>query len=208
MHLTRKICFSLALVSAPAPAVIVDETLPRGTVGFGLSSLYRQQPDKTREQRYRYDLVSLERLMPNLRWENRIGIARDNRPRSHSVQVHDHAYELYSGLRLTYPYLFRYGFSFGPLLQWQETTIELQTDQKDKLSESTWQVGWQAQASLDYAISRDWEVTLFAAWQQRVVERKSDFAFGAIVLVNNTIFQPKTPRLSSGGTPAVQLDSN
>ena len=213
MHLIRGVpwkCFALAwLLSSPAHAIIVDAPLPRGTVGLGLSSLYRQQPDKTREQRYRYDLLSLERLSPYLRLENRIGIARDTRPRSHYVQVHEHAYEFFSGLRLTYPYLFRYGLSFGPLLQWQETTISLQTDQKASVSHSTWQVGWQAQTSIDYAITRDWEITLFAAWQQRVLMRKSDFAFGVIVLLNNTIFQSKASRSSvAPASPAIRSEHN
>lgn len=192
MHLRLALSVITACWMGSAGAMIVHEQTPRGTLGLGLSSLYREQPDGTREQRYRIDLLSLDRLLPWLRWENRIGIARDTRPRSQSVRVHEDLYDLYSGLRLTYPFFFRLGLSLGPLLQWHQTTIELDIDQDKREKDSTWEVGWQAQLSLDYAINRDWELLGFLAWQVRPLARKSDLSFGFALLLNSSIRASKS----------------
>jgi hypothetical protein len=180
-------------------AVAVGEVTPQSTLNLGLTTLYREQPDGRREQRYRFDLGGLERIRNWLRWESRFSLARDERPKSGAVQVQDHVYEIYTGLRLTYPYLFRYGFGFGPLLIWEETLLRVNADGRSKGRFTRWQVGHLAQVSVDYAFSTNWELTAFFNWISRPTSDKTDLAFGLAMSVNNSIWN--AGKSASTGNP-------
>lgn|GEM_PF-3771641 len=206
MFLRTMSCLCLPMLIAPrALGIAVESTTPKSSFNLGLTSLYREQPDGRREQRYRFDLGGLERISNWLRWENRLGVARDERAKSSAVQVKNHVYEVYTGLRLTYPYLFRYGFSFGPLLMWEETLLRVDADIKSKRRFTRWQVGHLAQVSLDYAFSPNWELTAYWNWISRPVDAKADLAFGVAMNVNSSVWgtsRSEPPETDSDSAPA------
>ncbi len=166
-------------------------------IGLGLSSLYRQQPDLLREQRYRIDFFWLK-LLANcrslcLQWENHLGLAPDLQSRSKSVEVHDNVYQLFSGLRLSYAYLLRYGFSAGPLLDLQETYTQLKIGQQQREIFRRWAWGWQGQFAINYALNSRWEVLGFLSYQTRPKAEKSDVAFGLALVLNTQPALPSAP---------------
>jgi hypothetical protein len=172
------LCAQIAL------AIPVPETLPQRSWGLGLSSLYLQQADFNRAQRFRLDAIHLETFHHSLRWENQISWAPDRQNYPGALSLRQHLYEWTSGLRYSYPYLFRYGLSLAPMLRFEQTELVVKTNVRTEQSYSRWTLGWKAAATLDYAIHRDWEINFYLAYLSRPISNKADFVFGAILLRN------------------------
>ncbi len=186
-------------LSVSAQAEIMSPVLPSSSIGLGLSTLHVEQPDSSTEQRYRWDVHEYMHLPWNLRLHNRLGIARDTRPRADSIQVHHHFYELASALQWTGTKLFRYGVGAGPLLLVEQTMTRIQLDETRARSNNRVQLGATVEAELDYAFNANWELALVAAWQFRPAVEKQDFAFGVSLQFNKGHFskeespKPRTP---------------
>jgi hypothetical protein len=189
----------ILLASVPARAEIMTPTLPASSVGLGLSTLHVEQPDQGNEQRYRWDLHEYMRAPFGLRLHNRLGVARDTRPRADSLQVHHHFYELGSTLQWTGTKLFRYGLGAGPLLIVEQTMTRVQLDETKERTNNRLQLGGVLEAQLDYAFNTTWELALTAALQFRPAVKKQDFAFGVSLQYNrgaprkDDSTKPKTP---------------
>jgi hypothetical protein len=181
-----KICLSISLtcISKAAWAVAMKAILPGSSIGLGLGTLYLEQPDSKSEQRYRLDLQHYERLFANFRLHNRLGVARDTRPRSDAVEVKHHIYDAQSSLQWTGTKLFRFGMGAGPLLLLEQTVTRIQFNETSEQQYNRWQLGWLAEAQLDYAMSDRWELALNFAWQFRPLARKQDFCFGVNLMLN------------------------
>ncbi|WP_141733503.1 hypothetical protein [Oligoflexus tunisiensis] len=162
----------------------MNPILPSGSIGLGLSTLHVSQPDSDTEQRYRWDLHEFIRMPWGLRVHNRLGIARDTRPRADSVQVHHHFYELASTLQWTGTHLFRYGLGAGPLLLVEQTITRIRIDESIKRTNNRLQLGALLEAQLDYAFNTTWELALVAAIQLRPAVNKRDFSFGVSLQFN------------------------
>jgi hypothetical protein len=174
----------LMLLSVPAQAEIMTPTLPWSSVGLGLSTLHVEQPDQGNEQRYRWDLHEYMRMPWGLRLHNRLGVARDTRPRADSLQVHHHFYEIGSALQWTGTKLFRYGLGAGPLLIVEQTMTRVQLEETKERTNTRLQLGGVVEAQLDYAFNTTWELALTAAFQFRPAVKKQDFAFGVSLQYN------------------------
>jgi hypothetical protein len=183
-EISLKHLLALWLVSTVARAEIMNPQLPTSSIGLGLSTLHVQQPDSTTEQRYRWDLHEYMRIPWGLRLHNRLGLARDTRPRADSLQVHHHFYELASTLQWTGTKLFRYGIGAGPLLLVEQTITRVQLEERQERSNNRLQLGGVVEAELDYAFNANWELALVAAWQFRPIVKKQDFAFGVSLQFN------------------------
>lgn len=185
----RFIIVLLSLFSSQSYGIAVLNPAPASSLGLGLSSLYRQQPDLLREQRYRFDAFWFERLGDCGRlcffWENHLGLAPDTQPRSTAVEVRDNVYHHFSGLKVAYSYLLRYGISAGPLIDWHETHTKLKIGQREHEVFRRWAWGWLVQPSINYALSPRWEVLLFSSYQARPREKKADMAFGLALLLSS-----------------------
>jgi hypothetical protein len=189
----------LIFVTVSAQAEIMNPVLPASSVGLGLSTMHVAQPDSNSEQRYRWDAHEYMRLPWGLRLHNRLGIARDNRPRADSLQVHHHFYELASALQWTGTQLFRYGVGAGPLLIIEQTMTRVQLEETKNRTNNRAQLGATVEAQLDYAFNSRWELALTAAWQFRPAVKKQDFAFGVSLQFNkgsvrkDDSLKPRTP---------------
>jgi hypothetical protein len=172
------------LLAHSAQAEIMMPTLPPGSIGLGLSTLHVLQPDSDTEQRYRWDLHEFMRLPWGFRVHNRLGIARDTRPRADSVQVHHHFYELASTLQWTGTHLFRYGVGLGPLLLVEQTITRIRIDRNIERTNNRLQLGTSLEAQLDYAFNTTWELALIGAIQLRPATNKQDFSFGVSLQYN------------------------
>ncbi|HYX38131.1 MAG TPA: hypothetical protein VE954_33950 [Oligoflexus sp.] len=174
----------IALSSVSASAEIMAPLLPAKSVGFGLSTLHVELPDSDSEQRYRWDLHEYMRLPYGLRLHNRLGVARDTRPRADSLGVHHHFYELASNLQWTTTHLFRYGIGAGPLLLLEQTITRVQLSETQNRTNNRLQLGGMVEAQLDYAFHSAWELGLMAAIQFRPAVQKQDFSFGVSINFN------------------------
>lgn len=172
------------LLSVSAQAEIMTPVLPSSSIGLGLATLHVEQADSSSEQRYRWDIHEYMRFPWGLRLHNRLGVARDTRPRADSIQVHHHFYELASALQWTGSKLFRYGLGAGPLLLVEQTMTRVQLDESKVRSNNRLQLGAVVEAELDYAFNTTWELALTAAWQFRPAVKKQDFAFGVSLQFN------------------------
>jgi len=171
-------------MSVAAQAEIMNPLLPSRSIGMGLSSLHVEQPDSNNEQRYRWDLHEYLKMAYGFRLHNRLGIARDTRPRADSIAVNHHFYELYSGLQWTGTRLFRYGIGAGPLLLLEQTITRVRLDPSTMRTNNRLQLGGAVEAQLDYAFNDSWELALNSALQFRPAVNKQDFSFGVSLQFN------------------------
>lgn len=197
----------LFFVTVSAQAEIMSPNLPSSSIGLGLSTLHLEQPDQSSEQRYRLDLHEYMRVPLGLRLHNRLGVARDTRPRADSLQVHHHFYELASTLQWSATKLFRYSLGAGPLLLVEQTMTRVQLEESKTRSNNRLQLGAMVEAQLDYAFNTTWELALTAGWQFRPAVKKQDFAFGVSLQFNkgnvrkDDSQKPRTP-------PPVQVSTH
>lgn len=184
-----------ALLNFSAQAEIMNPNLPASSIGLGLSTLHVEQPDSNTEQRYRWDLHEYIRAKWGFRLHNRLSVARDNRPRADSIQVHHHFYELFSGLQWTGTRLFRYGIGGGPLLLLEQTITRVRLSETTERTYNRLQLGGLVEAQLDYAFNNSWELGLFSTLQFRPAVQKSDFSFGISLNFNmGTTRKDDTPK--------------
>jgi hypothetical protein len=181
------------LLSRPAAAEVMSPNLPARSFGLGVATLYVEQPDSTSEQRYRWDAHEYERLPFDLRLHNRFGLARDIRPRADSIAVHHHFHELYSGLQWTGTRLFRYAIGAGPLLLLEQTITRIQLSETTERTNNRWQLGWLAEAELDYAFNDSYELALYLTWQLRPAANKDDISFGVSLQFNRGNVHKEAP---------------
>jgi hypothetical protein len=183
-EISLKHLLPLFILACSAQAEIMNPQLPASSIGLGLSTMHVEQPDSTKEQRYRWDLHEYMRIPWGLRVHNRLGLARDTRPRADSLQVHHHFYELASTVQWTGTRLFRYGIGAGPLLLVEQTMTRVQLEERKERSNNRLQLGGVVEAELDYAFNTTWELALVAAWQFRPAVKKQDFTFGVSLQFN------------------------
>lgn len=196
---------ALWCASQEAAAIAVQTPAPASSLGFGLSSLYRQQPDLLREQRYRFDVFWFERLGSCgrlcLHWENHLGLGPDLTQRSKAVEVKDNVYHAFTGLKVSYSYLLRYGLSLGPLIDWHETHTKLKIGQQEHEVFRRWAWGWWVAPSISYALTPRWEILLFSSYQARPIERKADMSFGVSMMLGSSPPLQPLPQGPAAATP-------
>ena len=167
--------FLIFLVSSyPLLAIEVDQTIsPSIRIGLSNASIQNASGDENRRKSYDFDYFQPVYL--NAFTLVSLQYAPESKKRSQRLDIRQDMTNASLLIGFSYPLLFRLNFALGPSYVRSETTYEFDGDKNSFVSSND---GFVYRAFVDYAMSRDFEVTLSFQVLDRMEDKKIDRYYG------------------------------
>jgi|GEM_PF-1941696 len=167
------ICACIATSSAALGLQSIDQAQHSASVSYG--TLRVQTVSEDRILRSAFGINYFYPLFKNLRGGLSILFANDDQPKSQVIVFDENYTWIAPTIEATKAWFFRYSVGFGPAFVISDSNFVYESE---VLSESRSQIGYVLSGRIDYSPHQICDLGLFATYNQRLTDNKSDWMWG------------------------------
>jgi hypothetical protein len=180
------ICLLTSLVSVAGnlkAEVVSDKLL--ATLKIGLNSVQREGPDSRSNHLVDYRISWHQPLFSHFRTILALSYIPDIDNGSRSLNVNEEWLNFLPGIEWSYPMLFRWHLSAGPMFLTHKVRYSFKQDGvRQNHTIETGDYGFFVNAGIDYAFNEDYECSLIAGITRPSSQKNTDWYYGASFNVN------------------------